>query len=123
MILTDFLKFFLSNRLTLLLFSSCLIGPEDTLELCHHLLKANLFKSCGNLRYHGKDQRPSSIYSNDDDSFSSNLTTSLPAKDMQALLILNSTRNASEALACPINVSAPNIKVKYIFPQTLVCLI
>ena len=101
---------------THLLFQLYLIGPEDTLELCHHLLKANLFKSCGNLRYHGKDQRPSSIYSNDDDSFSSNLTTSLPAKDMQALLILNSTRNASEALACPVNVSAPNIKVYYILP-------
>ena len=77
-------------------------------------MKANLFRSCGNLRYQGKDQRPSSIYSNEDDSFSSNITTSLPAKDMQALWVLNSTRNASEALAFPLNVSAPNIKVEHI---------
>ena len=42
------------------------------------------------------------------------MTTNLPAKDMQALWVLNSSRNASEALACPINVSAPNIKVNYI---------
>ena len=96
------------------LFNAVLIGPEDTLELCHHLLKANLFRSCGNLRYQGKDQRPSSIYSNEDDSFSSTMTTSLPAKDMQALWVLNSTRNASEALAFPLNVSAPNIKVTLI---------
>ena len=33
---------------------------------------------------------------------------------MQALWVLNSTRNASEALASPINVSAPNIKVHYL---------
>ena len=87
------------------------IGPEDTLELCHHMLKANLFRSGANMRYLCKDQRPSSVYSNDGDKMSYNLSSNLSAKDMQSLWLLNSTRDASEALSCPTNMSSPNIKV------------
>ena len=32
---------------------------------------------------------------------------------MQALCVLNSTRDASEALGCKINISSPNVKVIY----------
>ena len=32
---------------------------------------------------------------------------------MQALCVLNSTRDASEALGCKINLSSPNVKVIY----------
>ena len=105
------------NKYSLIVkYVKCLVfystGPEDTLELCHHLMKANLFRSCANLRYQSKDQRPGSIYSNDSDSLSTcNMSMNLSAKDMQALWVLNSTRNASEALSCPINMSSPNIKV------------
>ena len=80
------------------------------MELCHHLLKANLFRSCGNLRYPSKDLRPSSIYS-DENVESCNLSSNLTSKDMQALCVLNSTRDASEALGCKINLSSPNVKV------------
>ena len=61
------------------------LGPEKTLQLGHHLLKANMFKR------HKHD--------------------GLSVKDLQASWISLASVNPSAALSCPINLFAPNLKV------------
>ena len=60
------------------------LGPEKTLQLGHHLLKANMFKR------HKQE---------------------MSVKDLQAAWISMASRSPSDALSCPLNVASPNLKV------------
>lgn len=63
------------------------LGPEKTLRLGHHLLKANMFRR----GHSGPD--------------------GLSVKDLQASWISVASASPSQALACPANLYSPNIKV------------
>ena len=63
------------------------------------------------VRHQCKDERPSSICSYEDEQISNISSINLSRKDLQSLWVLNATRDASEALSCPTNLSSPNIKV------------
>ena len=62
------------------------LDPDQTLELGHHLLKANLFRR-------------------------SHLHEGFSVRYLQAIWIATATREISKALSCPRNISSPNLKV------------
>ena len=63
-----------------------MLDPELTLELCHHLLKANLFR-----RAH--------------------LLEGFSVRYLQAIWIATASKEISRALTSPKNISSPNLKV------------
>ena len=62
------------------------LDPDQTLELGHHLLKANLFRR-------------------------SHLHEGFSVRYLQAVWIATATKEISKALSCPRNISSPNLKV------------
>ncbi len=63
------------------------LGPEETLDLAHHLLKAQIFRPGGNGG------------------------ASFSAKELQALWITHASADVSAALTCPKNILQPNLVV------------
>lgn len=64
------------------------LGPDKTIELGHHILKAHIYKNISKQRGYS-------------------------SRDMQAFWVALSSDNLSAALVCHRNLYSPNVKVRY----------